>query len=389
MKRILFHYPILNTGGAEMSSLRMMKALADRGWEVTLVLTTGGGNLEKAIDPRIHVVSLRSQGHGYRFIGATNLASRIQAIPDLLAYGFARVAEFCKSLTFLGRRYDAAVVLLMGMSSRFVRTFVRAPVKVIWIRNDLAGADTCGRVANSLEKAARDITHFICVSEVSRQSLLAFVPSARGKDIVIHNILQPESMRVMASLGESPFRFKGTDALTILTVCRLSDRAKGLLRMVSVCRRLVDRGFNFIWYVAGDGPDKGLFERAIAEAGLHDRLVLLGNLANPYPAYRACDFVAMLSHYEGLCGVVNEARILERPIIATRVSGIDEQLTDGINGLVVDNEEDAIVAGMVRMLSDPGLRDQLATGGYPAALLDDETKLDRLESLFLVRGVHS
>lgn len=385
-KRILFHYPILNRGGAELSSLRMMKALADRGWGVTLVLTTGGGNMENAIDPRIQVVKLRSQGHGYRFLGATNLASRIQAIPDLLAYGWSRVGEFCKSVIFLGRRYDAAGVLLMGMSSRFVQTFVRAPVKVIWIRSDLAGADNCGQVAYSLVKAARDITYFICVSEVSRQSLVAVVPQARGKAIVIHNILQPESMRAMAA-GESPFRSRGMHEPAILTVCRLSDRAKGLLRMVSVCRRLVNEGFGFVWYVAGDGPDKGLLERAIAEAGLTERMVLLGNLANPYPAYRACDFVAMLSRYEGLCGVVNEARILDRPILATRVSGIDEQLTDGINGLIVDNDEEAILAGMTRMLSDPALRDRLARGGYPAALLDDDAKLDRLESLFLGRGI--
>ena len=115
-------------------------------------------------------------------------------------------------------------------------------------------------------------------------------------------------------------------------------------------------------------------------------MLLLGNLKNPFPAYAAADIVAMLSFYEGLCGVINEARVLERPVIATQVSGVDEQLTDDVNGLVVDNNEDAIVEGMSRLLSDPKLRNRLAAGGYPDSLLDDEEKLDELEALFLARG---
>ena len=175
-------------------------------------------------------------------------------------------------------------------------------------------------------------------------------------------------------------------ALRLLTVCRLSEPSKALIRMARVARRLADAGHDFRWYVVGDGPDCERFEQAIAAEGVGDRLILLGRMANPFPAYRDADLVVMASRYEGLCGMVNEAKVAGRPVVATRVSGVEEQLVDGENGLIVDNDEDAIVAGIARVLSDPALRSRLTNDRLPAALLDDEAKLDRLEALMTGNG---
>lgn len=387
MKRVLFHYPILNVGGAEKSSLRMIKALCDRGWDVTLVLTTGGGALEPEVDPRVKLVRLRPRAYGHRFAQAHGAMAKLRALPDLLGYGAMRLIGGLRMLPFLFRRYDAAAVLLMGTPSGFVRKVVRADTRAIWIRNDLSGADPTGRVAQALSAAADRIDHFICVSDVSRRSLLQAVPEAAGKAVVVYNILDPDRMRGMALEESAPFVPQPQGSVTILSVCRLSDRAKAVFRMARVCAALKQQGFLFHWYIAGEGPDRARLEAEIEALGIEDHMTLSGSLRNPFPAYRAADLVAMLSNYEGLCGVVNEARILEKPVIATRVSGIDEQLTNGVNGLVVEQDEEAIVASMSRLITDKALREKLATGGYPAALLDDAAKLDRLESVFLGNGL--
>lgn len=383
MKRVLFHYPILNVGGAEKSSLRMIKALCDRGWQVTLVLTTGGGALEPEIDSRVRVLRLRPRAFGQRFIDAKGPLAKLRALPDLLGYGAMRLIGAARMVPFLFRRYDAAAVLLMGTPSNFVRRVVRARIRAIWIRNDLSGADLDGRVAAALNAAEPELDHFICVSEVSRNSLLAAVPKARGKAVVTYNILDPDTMRTLSHDAPAPFDPPADGGIAILSVCRLNERAKGLLRMARVCRALKDAELSFQWYIAGEGADRALLEKEIQTLGIGDRMTLLGSLQNPFPAYRAADVVAMLSNYEGLCGVVNEARILEKPIIATRVSGIEEQLQTEINGLVVEQDDAAILAAMTRLLIDAELRQRLAKGGYSAALLDDGAKLDRLDALFL------
>lgn len=381
-KRVLLHYPTLGVGGAEKSSLRMIRALCDRGWDVTLVLTTGGGALEAEVDPRVRVIRLRPRAYGVRFSRARG-GLRLAALPDLMAYGAMRLIGAARALPFRFRHYDAAVALLMGMSSQFIRRGVRARTRAVWIRNDLAGADPTGQVSAALAQAAPEIDHFICVSEVSRQSLVDRVPAARDKAVVVYNILAPEEMRTRADETSAPFPPAPQGVVTLLSVCRLSDTPKGLFRMARLCRALVDKGLAFRWFIAGDGPDRARLEAEITRLGIADHITLLGPLTNPFPAYKACDAVAMLSNYEGLCGVVNEARVLGKPIIASRVSGINEQLTNRVNGLVVDQDETAILDGLTRIITDADLRAHLAKGGYPHALLDDATKLDRLEELFL------
>ncbi|MGZ9098101.1 MAG: glycosyltransferase [Brevundimonas sp.] len=386
MSRVLFHYPVLNTGGAEMSSLRLMKALADRGWDITLVVTTGGGSLEPLLDPRVRLYSLRPRGFGHRFMRARGVAQRLAAAPDLIGYlAMAALGEI-RALAFLGQRFDAAATLLHGTSSAFVRKRVRAGRRLHFIRNDLRGVDPDGAVAAALSAGDPAIDAYVCVSEVARRSLVEAVPESAAKAHVIHNILDPDAMRRRMTEGDSPFRADDGTAVRLLTVCRLAESAKALTRMARVARRLVEAGHDFRWYVVGDGPDRAKFEAAIAAEGVADRLILAGRMSNPFPAYRDADVVVMASRYEGLCGMVNEGKVAGRPVVATRVSGIEEQLVDGETGLIVENDEDALVAGLTRILSDPALRARLTNDRLPPAMLDDAGKLARLEALMTGRG---
>ncbi|MBC5784870.1 glycosyltransferase [Ramlibacter sp. USB13] len=381
MTRALFHYSLLHVGGAEKSSLRLLQALVERGWDITLVLTTGGGALEHEVDPRIRLVRLRPGAYGLRFMAAKGPLGRLFAIPDLAAYCLARVIGCIRMLPFLFQRYDMAATLLQGTSSWFCRRMVRAKVRVHWIRSDLQGADKKGHLAARLRRSAFEIDHFVCVSEVTRASFAAAVPEAAHKACVIYNVLNANDMLVRAREGTDPFPPRADGELRILTVCRLFESAKGLRRMARVCARLRDHGFNFRWFVVGDGPDQSLLEREIDDLGLRNSMILMGRMANPFPAYMNADIVAMLSQYEGLCGVVNEAKVVGRPVVATRVSGIEEQLVDHRTGLIVANDEDAIVEGMRLILSDRSLREALANSHLPPALCDDAAKVQRLEEM--------
>ena len=70
-----------------------------------------------------------------------------------------------------------------------------------------------------------------------------------------------------------------------------------------------------------------------------------------------------------------------RPVIATRFSGISEQITDGVNGMIVENNEDAIFDGMKRILTDAELRQRLTNDTLPEALIDDDRKIRLLERI--------
>lgn len=61
----------------------------------------------------------------------------------------------------------------------------------------------------------------------------------------------------------------------------------------------------------------------------------------------------MSSRYEGYPTVLFEAITLKKNIIATDVSGVREMLNDGDLGLIVENSEESIYAGMKKALTEP------------------------------------
>lgn len=382
--KLLFHYPVLNVGGAEMSTLRLLRALADRGHEITLVLTVGGGLLEGEVDPRVQIIRLRSRSYGQRFISARGAWERFRQLPDLAAYCLTRAWGGIRMLALLMSKYDAAATLLQGTSTLLMRRFVRARVKGRWIRSDLRGADSSGALARRIATESGDIDCYICVSRIARESLVALVPEAAARAFVVHNILDSERMRSQGQGEGDPYPLP-RKRTRVLTVCRLNDRAKGLLRMVRVHHALAARGYDFDWFVVGDGPDRERVAAAVRSSGLQERFHLVGGASNPFPYYRYADLVAMLSNYEGLCGAVNEAKVMGKPLLATEVSGIREQIEHGRNGWVVANDEASIIEGLALLLDDDDLRAGLTNDYLPPALLDDEAKLEALEAL-LSRG---
>jgi glycosyltransferase involved in cell wall biosynthesis len=69
--------------------------------------------------------------------------------------------------------------------------------------------------------------------------------------------------------------------------------------------------------------------------------------------------VAITSRAEGLPLTLLEARALGKPILATAVGGMPEGLEQGVAGLVVDLDADAIRTGLVTLLRDDSLRAKL------------------------------
>jgi glycosyltransferase involved in cell wall biosynthesis len=386
MKRLLLHYPLLNVGGAEKSSLRMMEALANRGWRITLVLTTGGGGLESEVDPRVKIVRLRPRGYGSRFLTAPSIAGRLAALDDFAAYALMRVVGAWRMFPFLFRKYDAAAVLIHSGRSTFVRRVVRANTKIHWIRNDLERVDPDGHLTRRLAAADAAIDWYICVSEGARQSLLNRMPNVASKTVVVYNILNTKQMREKIE-SDDPFPQRIENEVRILTVGRLLDRDKAIFRLARICRRLTDAGLKFRWFLIGSGPDEKKLRALIGELGIQDRLLLLGPKTNPFPYYRHADLVAVLSNHEGLCGVVNEAKVAGCAVVASDFAGIREQLSDGENGWIVANDEEAMTSFLAQLLSEPKRIRQTQNHSYPDIILDDDRKADLLEKLFIRKSI--
>jgi glycosyltransferase involved in cell wall biosynthesis len=76
----------------------------------------------------------------------------------------------------------------------------------------------------------------------------------------------------------------------------------------------------------------------------------------------AFDLFVLASHYEGLPLALMEALVLGVPVVATRVGGIPEGVTDGVEGLLVPPSRPDLLAHAIETLArDPELRARMST----------------------------
>jgi glycosyltransferase involved in cell wall biosynthesis len=96
------------------------------------------------------------------------------------------------------------------------------------------------------------------------------------------------------------------------------------------------------------------------------------------------DVVAIPSASEGFGYVVVEAFAAGRPVVAFRVDGLAETITDGETGLLVDPQNAAgLVDAISRVLSDPILAARLAERARDRVrAYSIDTHVRRLETLY-------
>jgi glycosyltransferase involved in cell wall biosynthesis len=148
------------------------------------------------------------------------------------------------------------------------------------------------------------------------------------------------------------------NGIRILTIGRLAY-GKGYDIALEACKKLKEKGINFRWYVLGKGPLREEIQQFIKENKLENYFILLGVTANPYPFIKNCDIYVQTSRFEGFGLAIAEARILNKPVVTTRFDTVFNQMIDRKNGLVVDMNADAICEGIMELIRNQNLRNNI------------------------------
>jgi len=121
--------------------------------------------------------------------------------------------------------------------------------------------------------------------------------------------------------------------------------------------------------VAGDGPERARLEQRAADRDLDARFEGFVGRERLAALYREARCVVLASRFgEGFPNVVLEAMSFGCPVIATRVTGIGELVSDGVDGLLVPpGDVGALRDAIDRIANDRALADRLATAGRRTA----------------------
>lgn len=157
----------------------------------------------------------------------------------------------------------------------------------------------------------------------------------------------------------------------VLTIARLAPQ-KGLDLLLEAATLIKQRGIDFTWLVAGDGPLKAQLNQQITAADLPVKL--LGRREDIGALLSQADVVVQTSYWEGQPLTLREAMQAGRAIVATDVGGSAYTLAGC--GQLVEPQAGPLADAVVAIISDPKRRETLEAASRAAvAKIPGETQL--------------
>lgn len=349
MKKILFVTESLNVGGMEKEQVILANTLAERGYDVSIILYTKSNtdNLEKQLDSKIHLLYKerkplkirRKLPYFHRFYRKDKWEKRASA-RTLYKY-------------YVGsKKYDVEIAFYRGPSIKIVSGSTnRKSKKIAWVHTDFKLCDPKSIIKffNNIEEvkaAYKKFDTIACVSNMAAESFKDVI-GCEDKVQTIYNMISINDVKRKSKEDCSIEKEK----LTFVTTGRFVE-AKGYERLLKVVNRLRDEGFDFdIWFV-GDGRDEEKLKKYVEEKKLVN-VKFLGYQENPYAYMAKADVFVCSSIREGFSLVVVEAMACGLPIISTKCTGPTEILDNGKYGVLVDNSEDALYIGLKNAILFP------------------------------------
>jgi glycosyltransferase involved in cell wall biosynthesis len=151
----------------------------------------------------------------------------------------------------------------------------------------------------------------------------------------------------------------------VVTVGHLIHR-KGVDTVIDALKLAAGRGTRMRLVVVGDGPEREALQKQAGAAGVGRDVTFVGNQQPPAVSalLRGSRCFVLASRAEGLPLVVAEAMACGKPVVATRVDGIPDIVSDGETGLLVPPDDPAALAdALIAVTSDADLRDRMGAAG--------------------------
>ena len=221
--------------------------------------------------------------------------------------------------------------------------FTRIPV-IISERND-------PQSANLFRRVARRLLLFRAQSIVVQTNAIKNCFPA-SKTVVIKNPISEkfESGAALAAGKED----------TIISVGRLAEQKNQRL-LIEAFSEIAAGYPEYSLKIYGEGPLRGELQKLINEKGLHDRVFLMGKSAEIFAHLCSSRIFVLTSNYEGLSNALTEAMYVGLPVISTKVSGTEETIVSGKNGLLIEKRNKSeLVQALRTLLDNPQFASDLA-----------------------------
>ena len=391
MKKVLFLIHTLGGGGAEKVLVNLVNGMDKKKYKVTVMTVVDTGIFRKDLSPEIEYKTIiknpfkkkKKQEEN----NPGNLLSKSDSKLKLLAKGYVFLWRIIPAKIFyklfIRDKYDVEISFLEGICSKLISASTNKKSKKIgWIHVDLINHSKSSGVFKSLDderKCYANFDNIICVSEVVRESVLEKLKLNPKQVIVRYNAINKDEVLLKAQ--EEVLDINKSSKFTFCTIGRLINQ-KGFDRLLRVHKNLLNSGYNCELWIIGEGNKRPLLEDYIKQNQLESSVKLLGFKVNPYKYLNLADAFVCSSRAEGFSTVASEAVILGKPIVTVNCSGMTELLGENNEyGIVIENNEDALLAGMIEMMKEETYKKYLIRVEQRSEFFSFERAVKNIEDL--------
>jgi len=355
-----------------------------------VITGTGIGGAEKALCElveridrnryRVVVCSLKRSGaYGARLAGAAN------AFYDL---GLSKSAGLRAVLNFIPATLRLAMIMrrerprivhcflfrasMMGRLAACLcpKTAVIASVRVM----------EQGLLKYAFERLTRALVH--CYTAVSDEVRLAMIERAHVAPTDIITIYNGIDCTGFALPARGPEGIRAEKRIALIG--RLHAQ-KGHRILLEALKTLITTGRHVHLYLAGEGPDEAALRQRVRNMGISGAVTFSGVVDDVVAFINDIDIVVLPSLWEGMPNVLLEAMCAGRPIVATRLGGIEELVEDNVSALLCEpGRARPLADAIAHLLDDPDLAGRLAS----AARQDAHKRFDITHTVAATRALY-
>jgi glycosyltransferase involved in cell wall biosynthesis len=378
--RVLRAIARLNMGGPALNVAYLSKGLDSRGYKTTLVagrLAHGEDSMAFVTEEMgVPVLSLpamhRDVSPFYDPLAVTRLLHEIRRIrPHILHTHTAKAGAVGRAAALIAG--DARPPIIVHTYHGHVLRGYFDPLRTQFFRET--------------ERAlARHTTRLVAVGPEVRDDLVELDVAPYEKFSVIRLGIDLES-RILGTDRRAEFRtLFGVphDQFVVGWIGRMT----GIKRVRDVLlsfKHLRERGVDATLCMVGDGPDREPAEHQAKELGIAKHVLWVGYQRDVSPYYSLFDALVLPSANEGTPVVAIEALAARRPVVATRVGGVPDVVSDGEDGFLVDvGDVRGIADALERLARDPELRRRMGERGreFVVPRYRVERLVDDVDSLY-------
>ena len=367
--KVLFRLRSLEMGGVPRVVLDLLRNLPKDKFDFTLMLNLYQGELIKDIPADIKLIVVEN---GKEQMSSNPFIQKIQLVWRRLKLEVYNQFPSILYQLKVPEKYDIEVSPGYAEFDMVLNSPDKSSRKIGWFHTDVGYDKDKQRVLSRIEKMKR-FDFMIFGSKQTRQVIDDLYQVTYPKSTVIYNVIKVDEVLNKADLFEYSYK---TDFPVFSSMGRLHSR-KGYHTLMKVHKQLLDDGFKHIIAVIGGGNEMENLMSQRKELNVEDSFLLLDSQTNPYPYIKASDYFILPTQSESYPLVIGEVMCMQKPIISTNVGGIAEMIEDGVDGVLINYDEQEMYDAMKSFMTDQDLIQKIIHGTATACQKFDEQKIYR------------